>query len=171
MVFCMAGCEATPAASDTQTAEAIAAEPDSAQADSGGGDAGEVPPTTKEALKAWLTEGTYLSWAHETATHTSQIHFGLVLTYLNSTLFGSLQAGSAAHPAGAAAVKELYGDGASVLGWSVSVKLEADSAAGQGWYWYEIYKNATYASAQGAPSCTVCHALGKDFVRSAFPLH
>ena len=40
-------------------------------------------------------------------------------------------------PVGSAAVKELYDDSATLVGYAVSVKVKATSDAGGGWYWYE----------------------------------
>ena len=96
---------------------------------------------------------------------------------MNDRLLQSLEAGNARHPAGAAAVKELYGsNGEEVRGWSVSVKLAEASAGGAGWYWYERFGSSIYGDAIGAPGCTGCHGsdsgsfTSKDFVLAPFPL-
>lgn len=94
-------------------------------------------------------------------------------TYLNDPLDASLAAKSAEHPAGAASVKELYGDGTKLTGWAVMVKTEAKSDGGQGWFWYEVFDVAPGASGiggQGSATCTGCHARGTDFVRIPYPL-
>ena len=102
--------------------------------------------------------------------------FGRVRTYVNTILFESLAAGAPSHPVGAAAVKELYGSAAEVRGWSVSVKLQPDSARGNGWYWYERFRGAVYGDGVGAPGCTGCHGndfgpfTSKDFILAPFPL-
>ncbi len=49
----------------------------------------------------------------------------------------SMKAGNDSHPEGAAAVKEIY-ENAKLKGWAVSVKTQADSDNGKGWYWYEV---------------------------------
>jgi len=131
----------------------------------------QAPPTEADALATWLAEGRYLAWAAESAPHPGAgPHFGVVRTFVNDALFDSLTAAQAQHPPGAAAVKELYGrSGDTVLGWAVMTKLQADSAAGQGWYWYEAF--GTFASGGvGLSICTGCHADGRDFVRIPFPL-
>jgi hypothetical protein len=131
-----------------------------------------LPPTNADDLAVWLRAGDYLDWNHESGIHPSTgPHFGRVRTFLNSPLFASLEDERLSHPAGAAAVKELYGtSGSEVRGWSVSVKLQDASADGNGWYWFEAFDDKVYTSSVGAQGCTGCHSLGRDFVRIPFPL-
>ncbi|NJK32822.1 MAG: hypothetical protein HC927_10670, partial [Deltaproteobacteria bacterium] len=89
--------------------------------------------------------------------------------FVDPCLAASLEAGNAEHPVGSATVKELYGDGDAVLGYSVMVKLEA-GAEGDGWYWYEEYQGNVYADEQGAGLCTGCHSGGVDYFLSPWPL-
>lgn len=143
-----------------------------------GSDTGSPPMTDKgtipsdpEALLAWLEEGGYLRWDAESSPHRSTgPHFGQVRTFVEPSLVESLAAGNSEHPAGAATVKELYGNGDTVRGWSVSIKLQDDSAAGYGWFWYEMYQGSVYASGAGARLCTGCHGDGNDYVLTPFPL-
>lgn len=139
--------------------------------------AGDVPPTELAALEQWLSEGHYTradrGWHGESRVHASKgPHTSTVRTYVNQILFDSLTEGRAAHPIGAAAVKELYGGGTSVLGWAVEVKTQEDSAAGAGWYWYE----GENLSGPGLGICTGCHRgnynglVSHDFVLTQFPL-
>jgi len=100
--------------------------------------------------------------------HASPIH-GTVRVFVNPALFDSLQSAQASHPAGAAAVKELYSRG-NVIGWSVMVKVQDDSAHGAGWYWYEGFGPSPGFSGNGLPVCTGCHSAGRDYFRSQFPL-
>jgi len=126
-----------------------------------------VPPTDAAALRAWLEAGSYRGWVAESAPHPSTgPHGGTVRTYLNDIVLESLQAGNAAHPAGAALVKELYFGGDSVQLWAVSVKVEDDSAGGRGWYWWE----GEGLSGVGLRACTSCHSRGRDYVWTPFPL-
>lgn len=130
-----------------------------------------LPPTNGAELVPWLEAGEYLEWAAESGVHPSSgPHFGGVRTFVNDVLLASLEAGAASHPEGAAAVKELYGAGGTVLGWSVEVKVQADSAGGDGWYWYEGYQGDVYADGTGAGICTGCHGGGTDYVLTPFPL-
>lgn len=131
----------------------------------------QLPPTEVEALRAWLQAGTYLDWQAESAPHTGAgPHFGVVRAFVNDALFASLGAGAAQHPAGAAAVKELYGrNSPTPLGWAVMVKVQDDSDLGNGWYWLETFGSFT-GGGVGNPGCTGCHAAGKDFVLIPFPL-
>ena len=147
----------------------------------GGGDAGgddsampvdgPIPQGDTNALLNWLDGGGYADWPAESAVHVGGgPHFGDVRTFLNEALIESLEAGADEHPAGSATVKELYGSGASVLGWSVSIKLDDDSAGGDNWFWYEYYEGNVLADGDGIAVCTGCHGGGTDYVLSPFPL-
>jgi hypothetical protein len=129
------------------------------------------PPLGGTALTEWLSAGHYRQWRSESRTHASQgPHFGRVRAYLNPALFDSLNAGKKDHPKGAVAVKELYGDGDKVLGWSVAIKTEAASAAGANWYWYEKFEARVVADAKGVLLCRGCHIAGRDYVLTPWPL-
>jgi hypothetical protein len=132
-------------------------------------------PTSGDDLFPYLQSGKYLGLPSESAIHTSTgPHGGKVRTFVNPSLLASLEAGNAEHPVDAAAVKELWGAGASLGGWAVMVKTEADSAGGDGWYWYEVYSatdpSSPVADGNGIGLCANCHAGGKDFFLSPFPL-
>lgn len=132
---------------------------------------GPIPEQGGQALLDWLEGRGYAMWEAESELHDSSgPHFGNVRTYVNDVLLESLEAGNESHPVGSASVKELYGDGAAVAGWSSMVKLEEDSAGGDGWYWFERFGDSNFADAAGAGACTGCHASGIDFFRSPFPL-
>lgn len=139
--------------------------------ESSGGTVDQLPPTHGDELLPWLESGEYLGWTGESAMHPSAgPHFAGVWTYVNDALLGSLEAGEPPHPMGAAAVKELY-DGAGVRqGWAVMVKVQADSAGGDGWYWYETFDGDVFADGTGAGICTGCHSGGTDYVLTPFPL-
>ena len=108
-------------------------------------------------------------------------HGSYVITFINSILEGSMKAGNDVHPVGSAAVKEMYGDDKKPTGWAVSVKAQADSARGKGWYWYETM-SSTDANAIpvqgsrtgegfGAGVCIGCHGrFGQDYVVVEYPL-
>ncbi|MCA9718899.1 MAG: hypothetical protein KC468_29795 [Myxococcales bacterium] len=131
----------------------------------------QLPPTNSGELRPWLDDGGYLGWTAESAPHDSAgPHFGTVRTYVNQALLDSLDAQDATHPQGAAAVKELYGDGDAVLGWSVAIKTQADSAMGDGWYWYEVYNGSVFGDGLGDGTCTGCHGGGLDYVLTPYPL-
>jgi len=164
----------TPDVAVSDTTASDAAAPDTAVTDTGPEPPRpELIPTTRDALYAWLKAGNYKSWSHESAPHASAgPHGAPVLVYVNDALMDSLAAGSAQHPAGAAAVKELLSGGA-VDGWAVSVKVEPSSDGGMGWYWFEIYSSTNPADAlagRGLGGCTSCHVAGKDYVRTTYPL-
>ncbi len=135
----------------------------------------ETPPTERAALLKWLQAGSYKSWVHESAPHKSLgPHPVQVVAYLNAALDQSLTSKGKSHPKGSAAVKELLDAGGELSGWAVSIKTEADSAAGKGWYWYEILgtdkTGNVVAAANGVPLCFGCHTPGKDFVLIPYPL-
>jgi hypothetical protein len=155
------GCTATPAPTPTPTPPAE-----------------DPPPTGAAELAAWLAAGSYRGWAAESRPHASVgPHFGTVRTFLNAPLIASLTTGAAAHPAGSAVVKELFGrSGDTVRGWSVMIKLDPDSAGGNGWYWYESFGGSIFAAGRGVGLCTGCHRsdyqglTSRDFLLTPFPL-
>lgn len=137
--------------------------------------ADENPPTDGTALYSWLKAGEYKDWKHESKMHKSAgPHPQQVLTYLNKSLDDSLSKGAKSHPKGSATVKELFDGSGNLSGWAVSVKTQADSAAGQGWYWYEMLgtnpDSNVVADGNGVPLCFGCHTPGKDFVLIPHPL-
>lgn len=163
VVVALAACGGTQPPAST---DATPARPD------GAGEA--AVPTEPAALQAWLAARSYEEWQAERAPHPSSgPHGGKVRTFVSASLAGSLAAG-VDHPRGAAAVKELYGSGAEVTGWAVSVKLADDSADGDGWYWYEVFSTAPGAPADyagvGLDLCSDCHVAGEDYVLIPYPL-
>lgn len=132
--------------------------------------AASVPPMGENDVQPWLDAKSYAGWLAESAPHDSAgPHFGKVRTYVNAPLAASLAAGAQTHPIGAAAVKELYGDGATVFGWSVLLRAGAGTE-GQGWYWYERWQGTVYADGLAASQCTGCHGGGTDYVLTPWPL-
>lgn len=135
------------------------------------GAAEESPPTNSAELLPWLEAGEYLTWAAESEPHVSAGPHGTVRTFINGALLASFEAGLAAHPQGAASVKELYTAGGQPDGWAVMVKVQPDSAGGAGWYWYELLGGDVYADGTGVGLCTGCHGGGGvDLVLTPFPL-
>lgn len=137
--------------------------------------ADENPPADGDALFDWLKAGNYKGWNHESARHPSAgPHPQAVIAYVNQLLDQSLAAGSAVHPEGSAAVKELFDGEGKLSGWAVSLKTQADSAAGQGWYWYEMLgttaESRVVADGNGVALCFGCHTPGNDFVLIPYPL-
>lgn len=132
-----------------------------------------IVPHASDALFAFLRAGEYKEFPHESEVHASSGPHGRVRTYLNPILAESLEAGNEVHPVNAAAVKELYNAAGTLIGWAVSVKTQADSASGDGWYWYEVFsttENRPIADGNGVGLCAGCHAGGKDFVTIPYPL-
>ena len=99
-----------------------------------GADDPQLPPRSHAALSTWLAAGHYRDWACEDAPHAARppgAH-GMNRICSNAAL---AETADGPYPIGAAAVKELYRNGA-VGGYAVGVKLAAP-AAGSSWYWYE----------------------------------
>lgn len=143
-------------------------------------------PTSSKQLIEWLQAGSYRAWPSESKRHRSQgPHFGDVRTYVNPSLFESLQSTRKTHPQGAAAVKELYNstDGTSVpsletllqpapgtpIGWAVSIKLDSESTADNNWYWFEFVKKYQVADGVGEAACIECHQRGRDYILTDWP--
>lgn len=131
-------------------------------------------PLGASALHTYLRAGTYRQWAAESSVHPSTgPHGGRVRTYVSPGLLSSLQSGGA-HPRDAVAIKELYGSGDVVTGWAVGAKVQAESRNGAGWFWYEVFSVQPGAqpafAGQGLALCSNCHAAGRDFVLTPFPL-
>lgn len=137
-------------------------------------------PLEREALHAWLAEGSYKSFAaKESGTHPGRGPHTApqrpVQVFYNDTLAASLKAGNAAHPKGAVAVKEMHDPGGALSGWAVMAKTAAESDTGKGWFWYEVTSTtdpgALPAAGNGVPGCIGCHTVGSaDFVLSGWPL-
>lgn len=128
-------------------------------------------PTTRPELDSFLVEQRYLDFASESGIHQSEgPHFGKVITFMNPLLVTSLQAGNREHPPGAAAVKELYKGGQTLVGWAVMVKVAARSNGGDGYFWFEAESNRVIAEGTAEPVCAQCHAVGADFILTPFPL-
>lgn len=166
-------CEAAPCTADAWTFIADVALPAAFFAPPGS-DANVVPTSSAE-LFAYVQSGVYRAFAAESGVHPSAgPHGGSVRTFVNDVLAGSLAAGGATHPAGAAAVKELYAaDRTTLTGWAVEVKAAPDSDGGRGWYWYEVFSTSDGSrpiEGFGNASCTGCHAQGLDYVRIPYPL-
>jgi hypothetical protein len=131
-------------------------------------------PTEPNALLDYLLARRYDNFPREAAAHApfGPHGQGAVRVYFEPALRVSLDAGELEHPMESAAIAEMYGaDGATFIGWAVSVKLEESSEAGQGWYWYEVEDVNGDGVAQvnqglGLPLCTSCHAAGADFILS-----
>lgn len=138
--------------------------------------AADLPPAEAGGLYAFLKAGEYKSWARESAAHPSRgPHPVRVVAYFNASLDASMKrGGNQEHPRGAAVVKELYDGDGRLSGWAAAIKTEVRSAVGQGWYWYEVLSVAPgarpVAADNGVPLCYGCHAPGRDFILTEYPL-
>lgn len=131
-------------------------------------------PSEAVALQSFLDAGDYLDFPAESGVHagTNGSPHGQVRVFINPTLEASLASGADAHPAGSAAIKELYdGEGSTLIGWAVSLKTEAESEGGIGWYWYEQLDGNVVVDGNGETGCTGCHiGSGTDLVAIDYPL-
>ena len=134
-----------------------------------------VPPAEKVMLMNWLNGGYYTSWYSESKVHASTGPHTDVKVFYNSILEASMKAGNKNHPVGATAVKE-QSEGGTHYGWSVSIKLQEESAYGDGWYWFESVDKTDISMVPfegvGHQLCTGCHVRpgNKDLILSGFPL-
>lgn len=138
-----------------------------------------VVPVTKDKLFSYLRAASYKNFAakesgrHPTRGPHTKVGWP-VRVFLGPKLDASLKAGNTSHPAGSAAVKEMYDASGKLQGWAVMVKTAADSAGGKGWFWYEVTSTTDgskpVAAGNGVPLCFGCHFTGRDFVLSDYPL-
>ena len=175
------GGENTTAGSEASESDATSGAGESGESAEADISAADAVPTSADELFGYLQSGAYRSFAKEAEPHTSVgphpspdlQQSSTVLAYFNGPLDASLKAGSSEHPAGAAAVKEFYGDDGEVSGWAVAVKTQSDSGQGQNWYWYEVLSTTDgsdpVAADLGVALCWGCHATGRDFVLSKYP--
>jgi hypothetical protein len=126
----------------------------------------QLPPTSNGSdVEAWIAKGSYMDWTCETASH-PQIKVsphGKNRICSNDLISGFKGAVGDERPKGSAAVKELYNDSDELVGYAVSVKLEATSNGGANWYWYERTPSGVVADGKGDAGaaksiCVSCHA-------------
>ncbi|HVJ16870.1 MAG TPA: hypothetical protein VM686_15625 [Polyangiaceae bacterium] len=139
------------------------------------GSAGNVAafdaPDNAVELRPFLEAKAYAAWNAEPDYHLSTgPHGDGVRVFYGPTAAAALNAAATTFPKGAGVVKELTSQG-YLYGWAVWVKVEDDSAAGNGFYWYEVIKGETmdtiYGDARGSSDCVYCHVPGKDFLLSS----
>ncbi len=143
------------------------------------GSAAGAIPTGKNELFEYLQSGAYKQFAaQESKNHpTTGPHTNLgwpVRIFVNDTLDASMKAGNDSHPMGSGVVKEMYNADGNLQGWAVMLKTQADSDGGKGWFWYEVTSttdgSSPVAIGNGIPLCFGCHAIGKDYVLTRYPL-
>ncbi len=151
---------------------------ETAEATSAGSVSGGIP-TGRDELFEYLTSGGYKRFpARESRNHpTTGPHtkWGWpVRVFVNQTLDASMKAGNDAHPVGSGSVKEMYNADGNLQGWAVMLKTQAESDRGKGWFWYEVTSTTDGSSpvgiGNGLPLCFGCHASGKDYVLTGYPL-
>ncbi len=136
-------------------------------------------PLGKEQLFAYLKSGKYKSYSNqEAAAHPSlgpHQKLGLpVRVFMNDIIAKSLEAGNEEHPLGSVIVKEMFTADNTPNGWAVMAKTHDKADGGNGWFWYEVTDDndadKLAAIGNGVGGCVSCHTIGKDMVRTAFPL-
>ncbi|MEO2053098.1 MAG: cytochrome P460 family protein [Allomuricauda sp.] len=136
-------------------------------------------PLDKDALFTYLISKKYQEFKNqESKMHPSlgpHTNLGLpVKVYMNDKISESLKTGNQEHPMGSAIVKEMFDKDERLSGWAVMVKTQDKSNDGKGWFWYEVTsvedKNSIAAIGNGVKGCVACHGIGKDQVRTTFPL-
>ena len=139
------------------------------------GTVGGVPTHAPELLE-YLQAGQYQSFPLQSEAVYSTSH-GATRLYFNSILADSLEADNADHPEGAVAIRENFWsvDEADLVGWEAAIKIQPDTADGDGWFWYTINiitgTQPSYART-GAAYCLSCHrgAL-HDCIHATIPMH
>ncbi len=142
-------------------------------------DAGVDIPLEKEALFAYLNEGSYRDFAtQEKEKHPSlgpHTKIGLpVKVYMNDAIANSLAENKQQHPKGSIIVKEMFDESGTLSGWAVMAKTHDDTDSGKGWFWYEVTSttdaNSIAAMGNGVTGCITCHNIGnRDMVRTSYP--
>jgi hypothetical protein len=158
-----------------------------ASSSSGAGGDAQTPPMGRANVEAWLAQGDYEGWSCEAAIHEARSPSPHGFNRICSNdLVAANATGTDAWPAGAAAVKELYASATdtSPIGYAVYLKLDADSAGGDNWYWYERVPldsdaphdaNGVVADGDGSSGaakqiCVGCHAAaGSDAAHTPSP--
>ena len=97
-----------------------------------------------------------------------------VKVFINDILAESLKNENDEHPLGSVVVKEMYDADKNPAGWAVMAKTHDISDGGNGWFWYEVTDSSDAdkiaAIGNGVEGCVSCHTIGKDMVRTGFPL-
>lgn len=126
----------------------------------------QMPPQGRAMIESWLADRAYKSWSAEPAVHEarSPSPHGFNRIFSNDVIAQNAT-GTGSWPAGAAAVKELYASASASapMGYAVYLKLEADSAGGANWYWYERTGSDVAVDGMGDSGtakevCVGCHA-------------
>ncbi len=138
-------------------------------------------PLSKEHLFAYLASGKYKEafTNKEKESHPSlgpHTKLGLpVRVFMNDIIAESLKNGNEEHPLGSVIVKEMFNEDDVLSGWAVMAKTHDKADGGNGWFWYEVTdakdQDKIAAIGNGVEGCITCHAIGKDMVRTAFPLN
>jgi hypothetical protein len=138
---------------------------------------GAVPGESQKLL-AYLASGSYASLPHDATLRAPQGPHGVggVRIFYEPLLLDSLHAHDGEHPEGAAAVMELFAaDRMTRIGWAASVKVDALSDGGFGWFWMEALDRGPSNAPQfvdggdGLGQCIKCHAGGDDYVLGVPP--
>lgn len=124
------------------------------------------PPEDADRMEAWLAEEYYQDWVCEpepskktAGAAAIHAHGGTNRVCSNLLLAASKVNDGSALPEGVASVKELYNDAGELTGHAVAVKVDGDSGAGEGWYYWE----GKGFAGRGIPACANCHsAAGSD---------
>ncbi|WP_081988161.1 cytochrome P460 family protein [Psychroserpens jangbogonensis] len=136
-------------------------------------------PLGKEQLFAYLKSGKYKSYSNKEATAHPSLgphqKLGLpVRVFMNDIIAKSLEEGNNEHPLGSVIVKEMFTADNQPNGWAIMAKTHDKSDGGNGWFWYEVTDDndadKIAAIGNGVEGCVSCHTIGRDMVRTSFPL-
>ncbi len=93
-----------------------------------------------------------------------------VRVFMNDCLAESIAAGNSTHPIGSMSIKEMYGTGDTIIGYSAMIKVDDTSPNdGMDWYFHTIVGGEEKASERGSAACFDCHVMGTDYVQTPYP--
>jgi hypothetical protein len=141
-------------------------------------DPAQIPPASSDELDAWIATQPWQTWACEPAPRGPRLNspHDQVRVCENQLLAGAL-AGSGEAPVGAAAVKEMYYQGAI---WSYTIAVHGKAGSGTDkWFWWRKVIDGSASppitnQGYGEPFCSGCHAgaqaaAGHDSIFTAVP--
>lgn len=140
----------------------------------------QVPPATSGGLDAWMASSPWMGWTCEPApreARPSSPHQTVRVCENDVLTTARAVGGTGDFPVGAAAVKEMYYQGAI---WAVAIAVRGKPGiGGDSWFWWRKVLDGTETPAithadYGDAFCAGCHAGaasggGRDFIFTSVP--
>jgi len=140
---------------------------DSGISDTGTADSGLGLPVRASEVEALIASGDYNDWICEAMPRAMRgpSSHGVVRVCSNRVLSTYVEDPNEQWLRGSAAMKEIYDSETDTTpsGYSYYVKVDDESAAGAGWYWYErrgttVTGDGRGTATDGSDDCVGCHA-------------